>query len=50
LYFIHEEIGCSEDHAAEVAHARFQEKKLHEHKTRGGCPMLSQIVEADEGD
>jgi hypothetical protein len=50
LHFINEGIGCIKDHATEVAHARFQEKKLHEHKTRGGRPVLSQIVEADEGD
>ena len=50
MHFIHEEIGCSEDHAVEVAYARFQEKKLHEHRRIGGRPVLSQIVEADEGD
>ena len=25
---MHEGIGCSEEHAAEVAHARYEEKKL----------------------
>jgi len=49
LHFIHKGIGCSEDHAVEVARALYQEKKTHEHRTRGGCPVLSQIVEADEG-
>jgi hypothetical protein len=48
--FIHEGIGCSEDHAAEVAHARFQEKKLHEHRTQVGHTVLSPIVVADEED
>ena len=27
MYFIHEEIGCSEDHVVEVAHAGYEEKK-----------------------
>jgi hypothetical protein len=50
LHFIHEGIGCNEDHAIEVAHARFQEKKLHEHRTRAGRTVLSLIVVADNGD
>jgi len=32
-----------------VARVRYQEKKAHEHRTRGGRPVLSQIAEADEG-
>jgi hypothetical protein len=50
LHFIHEGIGCIEDHAAEVAHARFEEKKLHERRTRAGHIVLSPIVLFDEGD
>ena len=50
LHFIHEEIRCSEDHAAEVAHARYEEKKLDEHRTRAGRTVQSPIVLSDEGD
>ena len=50
LHFIHEGIGCSEDHAVEVARARFEEKKLHEHRTRAGRTVQSPIVLSDEGD
>ena len=50
LHFTHEGIGCSEDRAAEVAHARFEEKKLHEHRTRAGRTVQSPIVLSNEGD
>ena len=50
MYFIHEGIGCSKDHAAEVAHARYEEKKLDEHRTRAGHSVLSLIVLDNEGD
>ena len=50
LHFIHEGIGCSEDHAAEVAHARYEEKKLDEHRKRAGRTVESTIVLSDEGD
>ncbi|XP_066343952.1 uncharacterized protein [Miscanthus floridulus] len=43
-------IGCSEDHDEEVAHARYEEKKLDEHRTRAGCTIQSPIVLSDEGD
>ena len=42
--------GCNEDHAVEVARARFEEKKLHEHRTRAGSTVQSLIVLSDEGD
>ena len=47
---IHEEIGCSEDHAVEVARARYEEKKLDEHRTRAGRTVQSPIVLSDDGD
>ena len=50
MHFIHEGIGCSEDHAAEVAHARYEKKKLDEHRTRAGRTVQSPIVLSDEGD
>ena len=50
MHFIHEGIGCSEDHAADVACARFEEKKLHEHRTRAGRTIQSPIVLSNEGD
>ena len=50
MHFIHVEIGCSEEHAAEVAHARYEEKKLDEHKKRAGRTVESPIVLSDEGD
>ena len=50
MHFIHEEIGCSEDHATEVAHARYEKKKLDEHRKRAGCTVESLIVLSDEGD
>jgi hypothetical protein len=48
LHFIHERIGCNKNHAAEVAHARFQEK-LHEHRTRVGRTVQSLVVVVDDG-
>ena len=50
MHFIHEGIGCSEKHAAEVAHARYEEKKLDEHRMRAGHTVQSPIVLADDGD
>ena len=50
MHFIHEGIGCSEDHAVEVAHARYEEKKLDEHRTRANRTIQSPIVLADDGD
>jgi hypothetical protein len=50
LYFIHEGIGYSGEHAVEVARARYVEKKLHEHRTRADCSVLSPIVLYNEGD
>ena len=41
LYFIYEGIGCSEEHAAEVACARNEENKLNEHKKRAGRTVES---------
>ena len=49
MHFIHEGIGYSEEHAAEVAHARYEEKKLDEHKKRAGRTVESPIVLSDEG-
>ena len=50
MHFIHEGTGCSEDHAAEVARARYEEKKLDEHRSRAGRTVQSPIVLSDEGD
>ena len=50
LHFIHEGIGCSGDHAAEVARASYVENKLHEHRTRAGRSVLCPIVLDNEGD
>ena len=50
MHFIYEGIGCSEDHAAEVACARYEEKKLDEHRTRADHTVQSPIVLSDEGD
>ena len=50
MHFIHEDIGCSEEHAAEVARARYEEKKLDEHRKRAGRTVESPIVLSDEGD
>ena len=45
-----EGIRCSEEHAAEVARARYEEKKLDEHRKRAGRTVESPIVVSDEGD
>ena len=50
MHFIYEGIGCSEDHVAEVARARYGEKKLDKHRTRAGRTVESPIVLSDEGD
>ena len=50
MYFIHEGIGCSEDHAVEVARARYEEKKLDEHRKRAGRTVQSPIMLSNEGD
>ena len=50
MHFIYEGIGCSEEHAAEVARARYEEKKLDEHRTRAGRTVQSPIVLSNEGD
>ena len=50
MHFIHEGIGCSEDHDGEGAHARYEEKKLDEHRTQAGRTFESSIVLSDEGD
>ena len=50
MHFIHEWIGCSDEHAAEVAHARYKEKKLDEHRKQAGRTIESPIVLSDEGD
>ena len=50
MHFIHEGISCSGEHAAEVAHARYEEKKLDEHRKRAGRTVESPIVLSDEGD
>ena len=50
LHFIHEGIGYSRDHAAEVARASYVENKLHEHRTRDSCSVLCPIVLDNEGD
>ena len=49
MHFIHEGIGCSEEHAAEVARARYEEKKLDEHRSRAGRTVQSPIVLSNEG-
>ena len=49
MHFIHEGIGCSEDHAIEVARARYEEKKLEGHRKRAGRTVESPIVLSDEG-
>ena len=48
--FIHEGTDCSEDHAAEVARARYEEKKLDGHRSRAGRTVQSPIVLCDDGD
>ena len=50
MHFIHEGIGCSEEHAAEVARARYEEKKLDEHRSRAGRTVQSSIMLSDERD
>ena len=50
MHFIYEGIGCSEDRDAKVAHARYEEKKLDEHRSRAGRTVQSPIVLSDEGD
>ena len=50
MNFIHEGIGCSEDHDGEVAHARYEEKKLDEQRTQAGRTVQSPIMLSDEGD
>ena len=50
LHFIHEGIGCSEDHNREVARAWYEEKKLDGHRTRAARTVQSSIVLSDEGD
>ena len=49
MHFIHEGIGYSEEHAAEVARARYEEKKLDKHRKRAGRTIESLIVLSDEG-
>ena len=49
MHFIHEGIGCSEERAAEVARARYEEKKLDEHRKRAGRIVESLIVLSAEG-
>ncbi|XP_066354324.1 dehydration-responsive element-binding protein 1A-like [Miscanthus floridulus] len=43
-------IGCSEEHATELARARYEEKKLDEYRSRVGRTVQSPIVLSDEGD
>ena len=50
MYFIHEGIGCSEEHAVDLARARYEEKKLDKHRSRVGRTVQSPIVLSDEGD
>ena len=50
MHFIHEGIGCSEEHAAEVARARYEENKLDEQRKRAGRTVQSPIVLSDVGD
>ena len=50
MHFIHEGISCSEEHAVELARARYEEKKLDEHRSRVGCTVQSPIMLSGEGD
>ena len=50
MYFIHEGIGCSGEHATEVARARYEEKKLDGHRSRAGRTVQSPIMLCDDGD
>ncbi|XP_066343725.1 uncharacterized protein [Miscanthus floridulus] len=43
-------IGCSGEHAVEVARARYEEKKLDGHRSRAGRSVQPPIVLCDEGD
>ena len=43
-------LGCSEEHGIEVARARYEEKKLDEHRSRADHTVQSPIVLSDEGD
>ena len=36
--------------ATEVAHARYEEKKLDDHRSRAGCTVQSPIMLSNEGD
>ena len=49
MHFIHEGIGCSGEHAVEVARARYEEKKLDDHRSRASRTVQSPIVLSDEG-
>ena len=49
MHFIHVGIGCREEHAAEVARARYEEK-LGEHRSRAGRTVQSPIVLSNDGD
>ena len=49
MHFIHEGIGCSEERATGVAHARYEEK-LNEHRSRAGRTVQSPIMLSNEGD
>ena len=49
MHFVHERIGYSEDHDGEVARARYEEKKLDEHRKRAGRTIESPIVLSNEG-
>ena len=50
MHFIYEGIGCSKEYATELARARYEEKKLDEHRSRVGRTVQSPIVLSDEGD
>ena len=50
MHFIHKGIGYSEDHDREVAHTRYEEKKLDEHRKRVGRTIESSIVLSDEAE
>ena len=50
MHFIHEGIGCSEEYAAKLARARYEEKKLDEHRSQVGRTVQSPIVLSNEGD
>ena len=50
MHFIYEGTSCSEDHATEVARARYEEKKLDGHRSRAGRTVQSPIVLFNEGD